>query len=98
MSTAVSTIERVKLSMPSNYKVVLLNNEVTPFDFVITLLMEVFGKGYDDAASTARSIHDTGYGVAGTYEREVAEQKQYESVEYAREFGHPELEVVLEKE
>jgi ATP-dependent Clp protease adaptor protein ClpS len=76
--------------------VLLLNDDYTPMDFVIQLLVEVFNRSLDEATTITMKVHDEGQGIAGTYSHEVAEQKQTESSMISRHNGHP-LKIVLEK-
>lgn len=89
MSTALETQTTTKLKAPSLYKVVLLNDDFTPFDFVIRVLGEIFDKTYAEADVIAQQIHSQGKGVVGTYTKEVADQKVYETSSAAKRFGHP---------
>lgn len=88
--------EQVDLQMPSKYAVVLLNDDFTPMDFVIELLIEIFGHEPVNAMSITQAIHEEGQGSAGVYSFEVAQQKQIEGTEIARQFSHP-LRIVLER-
>ena len=92
----VETRDKVELVFPNRYNVLLLNDDYTPMDFVIQLLVEVFNRSLDEATAITMKVHDEGQGVAGTYSHEVAEQKQNETLMISRHNGHP-LKVVLEK-
>lgn len=95
MTTALDTATVTKLKVPSLYKVVLLNDDFTPMDFVIQVLMEIFNKNATEAHSLTMDVHDKGRGIAGTYSKEVAEQKVYESNSVAKNYKHP-LKAILE--
>ena len=88
MTTALDTQTVTKLKTPSLYKVILLNDDYTPMDFVIQVLMELFGKSYAEADQLCKDVHHQGRGVAGVYSKEVAEQKAYETVTVAKSNKH----------
>ena len=89
------TRTRKKLKYPRRYDVVIHNDDYTPMDFVVTLLIEKFGKNIADAKSITLQVHTNGSAVAGTYFYEIAEQKCAECVASARNQGHP-LQVTME--
>jgi len=89
MSTDLSTDTLVKLKVPSLYKVVLLNDDYTPMDFVMQVLEEIFNKTAAQAQALCMEVHQAGKGVAGIYSKEVAEQKVYEVNTVARSYRHP---------
>ena len=64
-----------ELKRPPMYKVVLLNDDYTPMEFVVAILQQVFGKGPSEATQIMLKIHNSGMGVAGVYVLEVAETK-----------------------
>jgi ATP-dependent Clp protease adaptor protein ClpS len=78
-----------ELMMPSRYKVVLVNDNTTPVDFVIALLMHVFKHTEDRAREITLEVHNKGAGVAGIFPYEIAEQKGVESTLLARQNGWP---------
>mgnify|MGYP001595335570 FL=1 len=92
----VETRDKVELVYPHRYNVLLLNDDYTPMDFVIQLLVEVYNRTLDEATAVTMKVHEDGQGIAGTYSHEVAEQKQQESLMISRHNGHP-LKIVLEK-
>lgn len=81
---------------PKLYKVVFLNDDVTRFDFVINVLIEIFGKNKIEAIQLTQQIHEEGSGIAGIYYKEIAEQKRNETLNLARSYGFP-LQVILEE-
>ena len=89
MSTDLDTRTDTKLKVPSLYKVILLNDDYTPMDFVIQVLKEIFNKSAAEAYALTMQVHDQGRGLAGTYSREVAEQKVFEVTAVARSYKHP---------
>jgi ATP-dependent Clp protease adaptor protein ClpS len=91
-----STVSKTELKFPSRYNVILINDDYTPMDFVIQLLIEIFNRSINEAKDITMQIHENGKGVAGTYSHEVAEQKHAESVMISRHHGHP-LKIIIEK-
>ncbi|MEE9139540.1 MAG: ATP-dependent Clp protease adapter ClpS [Alphaproteobacteria bacterium] len=96
-ATGVVVKTRPKTTKPSMYKVVLLNDDYTPMDFVIDVLERFFDKPYDEATQIMLHVHRRGVGICGVYTFEVAETKVNQVVEYARHNQHP-LQCTLEKE
>lgn len=79
----------LELLKPSKYKVVVLNDDKTPIDFVIAMLIRVFKHTHAGAEKLTMQIHNDGSAIAGIYTHEVAEQKCVEGVNLAREHGFP---------
>jgi Uncharacterized conserved protein len=89
--------ERPAVKPPKRYQVVLLNDDFTPMDFVVDVLMRFFGLDEAKANAVMLAVHTQGKGVCGVYSREVAEMKVMQVNQYAREHQHPlqcEMEVV----
>lgn len=82
---------------PSKYKVLMLNDNHTPMDWVIDLLCSVFKHSETTAKELTMKIHNEGSAVVGIYTFEIAEQKVVESTNASRERGFP-LQLTLEKE
>jgi len=78
-----------KLKKPPLYKVILLNDDFTPMDFVIEVLMDFFGMPEDKATQVMLHIHTRGVGVCGVFTKDVAETKVLIVNEYSREHQHP---------
>ena len=78
-----------KLKKPPLYKVILLNDDFTPMDFVIEILMDFFNMSEDKATMVMLQVHTQGVGVCGIYSKEVAETKVYIVNDYSRENQHP---------
>lgn len=78
-----------KVDRPKNYRVVMLNDDFTPMDFVVGVLVEVFHKGAEEAFAIMLEVHKSGRGIAGVYQRDVAETKAALAMDYARNRGHP---------
>lgn len=74
---------------PPLYKVVLLNDDFTPMEFVIDLLMRFFQNSLEKATQTMLNIHHNGVGVCGVYPREISETKVMQVNRHARSNNHP---------
>ncbi len=85
-----------KVQEPKNWKVVMLNDDQTPMEFVITLLTEIFKHSQETAKDITLEIHNTGSGIAGVYSFEIAEVKAVEATTLARSNGFP-LQVKMEE-
>jgi ATP-dependent Clp protease adaptor protein ClpS len=81
-------IEQIVME-PEPVKVIVLNDDVTPVDFVVELLMKVFKHSQDTAKEITIKIHTEGSGIVGAYSFEVAEQKTKEAIEESRSRGFP---------
>ncbi len=88
---------KFKVKRPSMYKVILLNDDYTPMDFVVHILERFFGKSVEEAVKIMLQVHNDGSAVCGVYTFEVAEAKSANVMEYAHANGHP-LECIIEKE
>jgi ATP-dependent Clp protease adaptor protein ClpS len=95
--TGVMTRTKPKAKKPSLYKVLLLNDDYTPMEFVVLVLETVFSKSREDAYRVMLHVHQKGVGVCGVYTFEVAETKVTQVMDMARENGHP-LQCTMEKE
>lgn len=78
-----------KLKMPPLYKVVLLNDDFTPMDFVIEVLMDFFSMTEEQATQVMLHVHTQGVGICGVFSKDVAETKVEIVNNYARENQHP---------
>lgn len=78
-----------KLKRPSMYKVMLLNDDYTPMDFVVEILEIFFGMNREKATHIMLTVHLHGKAVCGIYTRDIAETKAAQVNEYAREHQHP---------
>ena len=98
-STDIQVDEKIKIKAtePKRWKVILLNDDSTPMEFVIAVLMEIFRHTSDSARDIMLQVHETGSGVAGVYSFEIAEAKAVEATNLARTNGHP-LQIKLEEE
>lgn len=91
------TKEQTKTKRPPLYKVILLNDDYTPMEFVVEILKSVFHKAHAEATRIMLHVHQNGMGVAGVYPFEIAETKVRTVDELARESQYP-LKCTLEKE
>jgi ATP-dependent Clp protease adaptor protein ClpS len=99
MSTEVVIDEKIKQEFqePLRYKVVLLNDDQTPMEWVIDVLMTIFKHSESTAKELTLTIHNEGSGIAGIYTYEIAEQKSIEAVSASRERGFP-LQIRVDEE
>jgi ATP-dependent Clp protease adaptor protein ClpS len=96
-STGVVVKTRAKTKKPSMYKVLMLNDDYTPMEFVVHVLEKYFGKSREEATQIMLHVHRRGVGICGVYTYEVAETKVTQVIDYARKHEHP-LQCTLEKE
>ena len=91
------TLTRTKTQKPSMYKVLLLNDDYTPMEFVIYVLQRFFSKSAEDATKVMLHVHQSGVGICGVFTYEVAETKVTQVMDMARQHGHP-LQCTMEKD
>jgi len=94
--TGVVTKTRPKTKRPSMYRVLLLNDDYTPMEFVVHVLERFFNKTRDEATQIMLHVHHHGVGECGIYTYEVAETKVTQVMDFARRHQHP-LQCVMEK-
>jgi ATP-dependent Clp protease adaptor protein ClpS len=82
---------------PRKYKVIILNDDHTPMEFVIDVLMNIFNHNQESSEQLTMVIHHEGSAIAGIYPYEIAEQKSVETTHLARQAGFP-LNVKIESE
>ena len=87
---------RPRTKMPSMYKVIMLNDDYTPMEFVILVLERFFSKSSEEATQIMMHVHQKGVGVCGVFSFEVAEMKVQQVMDLARQHQHP-LQCTLEK-
>lgn len=87
--TATKTREKIKIKAPGKFKVIVLNDDHTPMDFVVALFVEIFKHQQDAAIELTMKIHNEGSAIGGVYTYEIAEQKGLDATNLAREYGHP---------
>ncbi len=95
-TVGVATQTRTRTKKPSPYKVLMLNDDFTPMEFVVHVLQRFFGMSMDDATRVMLHVHQRGVGVCGVFSYEVAETKVNQVIDFARENQHP-LQCTLEK-
>jgi len=95
--TGIVAKTRAKTKKPSLYKVLLLNDDYTPMEFVVHILEKIFTKSREDAIEVMLHVHRHGVGVCGLFTFEVAETKVTQVIEFARRHQHP-LQCTMEKE
>ena len=91
------TKEKIKLDEPGMYDVIFLNDSITPMEFVVRVLKQIFNKTPEQAQNITTKIHNDGQGVVGSYVHEVAEQKGIETTLAARQENFP-LQVKVKKQ
>ena len=87
--------EAARTAPPPMYQIVLLNDDYTPLEFVVTVLQKFFGKNQEDAMRIMLQVHHEGRGVCGVYPRDVAATRIAQVAQYARAKQHP-LQCVME--
>lgn len=89
--------ERTKTKKPSLYRVLMLNDDYTPMEFVVMVLQRFFGHDTETAQRIMLHVHQRGVGVCGIFTYEIAETKAAQVMNFARQNEHP-LQLQLEKE
>ena len=92
----VATRTRTRSKKPSLYKVLMLNDDYTPMEFVVLCLQRFFKMNLEDATRVMLHVHQRGVGVCGVFSYEVAETKVTQVTDFARQNQHP-LQCTLEK-
>jgi len=96
-ASSVITKVKPKTKRPNLYRVLILNDDYTPMEFVVDVLEHIFQKNREEATQIMLHVHQKGVGVCGVYTYEIAETKVTQTVDYARKNQHP-LQCTLEKE
>jgi ATP-dependent Clp protease adaptor protein ClpS len=94
--TAVITRTRTQTRRPGMYRVLLLNDDYTPMEFVVAVLRKYFSKNPEEATQIMLHVHQHGVGECGVFTYEVAETKVTQVMDYARKHQHP-LQCIMEK-
>ena len=81
--------KRSKLAPPPLYKVLLLNDDFTPMDFVVEVLESFFAMSREQSTQTMLAVHNQGFAVCGIFTRDIAETKAHQVCQYARDCNHP---------
>jgi ATP-dependent Clp protease adaptor protein ClpS len=92
----VATRTRVKTKQPTPYRVLMLNDDYTPMEFVVLVLQRFFRMNMEQATQVMLHVHQKGVGVCGVFTYEVAETKVSQVMDFARQHQHP-LQCTLEK-
>jgi len=87
---------KAKVKLPPMYKVLLLNDDYTPMEFVVLVLQKFFGMTRERATQVMLKVHREGMGICGVYPRDVASTKVQQVAGYARKHQHP-LQCVMEE-
>ena len=87
---------KLKPKLPKTYKVILLNDDYTPMEFVVDVIQKVFRKTHDEATKIMLQIHTEGIGICGIYPLEIAETKMNQVLNLSKESQHP-LQCIIEK-
>ena len=95
--TGTITRTRTKTKKPSMYKVLLLNDDYTPMEFVVHVLERFFGLNHAQAFEIMLTVHKKGIAVVGVFSHEIAETKVAQVMDFARRHQHP-LQCTMEKE
>ena len=95
--TGLVTKTRPKTKKPSLYKVLLLNDDYTPMEFVVHILQKYFGKHREEAERIMLHVHQKGVGICGVFTFEIAETKVTQVMDFSRANNHP-LQCTMEKE
>ena len=96
-NTGVVVKTKPKTKKPSMYKVLMLNDDYTPMEFVVHVLERFFSKNREEATQIMLHVHRRGVGICGVFTYEVAETKVTQVIDFARQHQHP-LQCMLEKE
>ena len=88
--------EKQKTKLPSIYKVIILNDDYTPMEFVVFTIQNVFKKSHDEATRIMLKIHTEVQGICGMFPLEIAETKMKQVLNLAKEHQHP-LQCIIEK-
>jgi len=88
--------KKTKAKLPSMYKVIILNDDYTPMEFVVNTIQRFFNKSVDEATRIMLKIHTEGLGVCGIFPVDIAETKMNQVLNYAKEHQHP-LQCIIEK-
>ncbi len=95
--TGLAVKSRTRTKRPSMYKVLMLNDDYTPMEFVIHVLERFFGMGHEQATQVMLHVHQRGVGVCGVFTYEIAETKVTQVMDLARQHQHP-LQCTIEKD
>jgi ATP-dependent Clp protease adaptor protein ClpS len=95
-SVGLATRTRTKTKQPTPYRVLMLNDDYTPMEFVVLVLQRFFRMNMEEATRVMLHVHQRGVGVCGVFSYEVAETKVSQVLDFARQNQHP-LQCTMEK-
>ena len=95
--TGIAVKARPRTKKPSMFKVLLMNDDYTPMEFVVQVLEQFFNKSREEATRIMLHVHQRGVGLCGVYTHEIAETKVMQVMDYAKRSQHP-LQCIMEKE
>lgn len=84
-----STLTKTKIKKPSKYTVYILNDDYTPWNFVVMTLVKIFNKTEEEAMALTSEVHNKGEGLCGIYTKEIAETKVAAATEFAKSNKQP---------
>ena len=87
--SSVATLEKPKVKKPPLYRVILLNDDYTPMEFVVYILQYIFNHEHEKATQIMMAVHSRGKGVCGIFPKEIAEMKSHEIITMAQAHEHP---------
>jgi ATP-dependent Clp protease adaptor protein ClpS len=96
ISVGIATRTRTRTKKPTPYRVLMLNDDYTPMEFVVLVLQRFFRMSMEEATRVMLHVHQRGVGVCGVFSYEVAETKVSQVIDFARQNQHP-LQCTLEK-
>ncbi len=96
-NTSVLVETRTRTKRPPRYKVLLLNDDFTPMEFVVAVLEQFFSKSHAEAFEIMLTVHKKGVAVVGVFSHEIAETKVGQVMDFARRHQHP-LQCTMERE
>ena len=97
MKSESTTLQKIKIKEPSQYKIIFINDDFTPMDFVIVVLEQIYNFDETSAHVKMMRIHNEGSAVIGTYSYAIAETKKTLTDNFSRKYGYP-LEVKIEED
>ena len=97
IGTNIATQTRAKTKRPSMYRVLLLNDDYTPMEFVVAVLQRYFRMSTEEATQVMLHVHQKGVGICGVYTYEIAETKVNQTMDLAQQHQHP-LQCTIEKD
>jgi len=86
---SIFSVEKVENKPPSLYKVILVNDDYTPMDFVVEILISIFGMDKSSATRVMLDVHTKGKGTCGIYTYELAETRVAQVIKMAKQYQHP---------